>query len=276
MLRAGNPCHETCCDEIGSFNKMSKISKSKTSKALKAKKETKFKTLSPRHGIGQDKARGNHLHEIIKKSIMHVPKGQEQKWVVLRNEANTVKVTGDSDMSTASAFMSPNQVYRFKLQGFSTITSNGSGIIAVSVPMDPSSAGFNFSEWTDLAALFDEVKLQGFRVQIVAFSNSTPSLIFSPMVIGTNLVSSSAPATEGAVATLTDASYHPSTMTNSSGFYHSFSNHGIIGWSSTASVTDQPYAGCPGSMLMYVNNFSVSTLAFKVLVQGFYEFRARS
>jgi len=219
------------------------------------------------------KDRGNKVHAVLRSSSL-----PEEKGVIgvrLKNLIERKTVT-EPDYDMASAFMSPNQVYTFKLQGYSTVSSNGSGIIAVSVPFDPSSGGFNFSEWTDLAALFDEVKLEGFRVQIVPFSNTTVTLTLAPLIIGTNLISSSAPGTEGAVAQLSDARYHPSMVTNSAGYSHSFRNHGIIGWSSTASVTDQPYAGCPGSFQMYVNNFSVSTLAFKVLVQGFYAFRARA
>jgi hypothetical protein len=214
-------------------------------------------------------------HSAISSSLT---RSRELKLVVGSRLVNEDKrdSTTEQNMDMAKALTSPNTVYLFKLQGFTTVTSNGSGITAVSIPFDPSSAGFNFGEWSDLAALFDEVKLHSFSVQLVGYNNTTTSDIFSPMVIGTNLVSSGAPGSEGVVATLTDARYLPAYMSNSSGHTHVFRNTGVIGWSSTASVTDQPYAGCPGSFQLYSNNASVSTQLYKVLVQGYYAFRARA
>jgi len=181
----------------------------------------------------------------------------------------------EPDNSLAQSLTSPNVVYMFKLQGFSTITTS-SGTIAVSISFDPSSTGYNFSEWTNLAALFDEVKLHSFSVQVCSYFNQTASQLGTPILIGTNLVSSSSPGTEGAVATLTDALYHSPNMTNASGFTHTFMNKGIIGWSTTSSLTVTPYAGCPGSFQLFSSGGTTTFTEFKVLVRGVYAFRARS
>jgi len=213
------------------------------------------------------------LHDHIKGGLFTEEK--EVKGVRVVNEYKQMQM-GEPDTSLASSLTSPNTVYMFKLQGFTTISTNGSGLIAVSIPMDPSASGFNFSEWANLAALFDEVKLHAFEVQVVGFVNTTVTLVFSPVIVGTNLIVSTAPGSEGAVSQLTDAKYHPANMTNSMGFWHRFNNTGIIGWSSTSSVTVTPYAGCPGSIWFYANNGPVSTLTYKVLVKGYYAFRARA
>jgi hypothetical protein len=124
--------------------------------------------------------------------------------------------------------------------------------------------------------LFSEVKLSSFSIQVCSFYNNTAAYLATPLVVGTNLVSSAAPGTEAAVVQLTDAMYHSPILTNSSGWTHTFHNKGIIGWGSTSSVTTTPYAGCPGSFQMYYSSASTTANQFKVLVRGVYAFRGRS
>lgn len=205
-----------------------------------------------------------------------VGKSSEAKGIILRNENPRVS-SGEPDNSMASALTSPNVVYSFKLQGFSTIVSTGGSIINFSIPFDPSSSGYNFSEWASLAALFSEVRLHSFRVEVCMYDLTFLTAgALAPLVIGSNLVSSAAPGTEGAVAALTDAVYHPPLNRSARGWTHRFVNSGLIGWSATSSVTVTPYAGCPGSFQCYSAGFPMSSNVGKVLVQGIYQFRARS
>jgi len=216
-------------------------------------------------------------HKLLRLHITDglVPKmSGETKGVVLRNEFPLVSI-GEPDNSMASALTSPNVIYTFKLQGFSTLVSTGGSVINSFVQFDPSSAGYNFSEWASLAALFSEVRLHSFTVEVCMYDQTFVTGSLAPLVIGTNLVTSAAPGTEGAVAALTDSTYHPAMNRTGTGWRHSFTNRGSIGWSSTSSVTTTPYAGCPGCFQIFSAAFNASANIGKVLVSGVYELRAR-
>jgi hypothetical protein len=57
-------------------------------------------------------------------------------------------------LDSTAALLSGNKVYTFTLKGFSSLTSNGAGVLNSFLPFDPSPSGYNFSEWASLATLF--------------------------------------------------------------------------------------------------------------------------
>jgi len=215
--------------------------------------------------------RGHELLRFIRTGILSF---SEEKGSVLRNEDKRV-VQELGNPEAAQSLMEPNTVYTFALFGYSTVTSTAGSIINIAIPMDPSSAGFNFSEWTNLSALFDEVRLQSFHVQIVPYYNTTVSLVNAPLMVGTNLVVSSAPGSAGAVVQLADCKFLHAGMRNPKGHTHSFHATGLA-WSAVTSVTVTPYAGCPGSVQMYCTGYAASVNAYQVRVTGVYQFRARA
>jgi len=198
----------------------------------------------------------------------------EEKGSILRNEDKRV-IEPLGNPEAAQSLMEANTVYTFSLYGYSTITSTGGSVINLAIPMDPSSAGYNFTEWANLSALFDEVRLKSFHVQFVPYLNTTVALVNAPLAVGTNLVVSTAPGTIGAVINLTDAYFLNPAMRSPKGHRHNF--HATdLAWSATSSVTVTPYAGCPGSIQLFCTGYAAGTNAYQARVTGIYQFRARA
>jgi len=184
----------------------------------------------------------------------------------------------DSDsLSMMSEGITPWTTYNITLKGFSTVTSSASGVFAFSVPADPSSAGYNFSEWSDLAALFGEVRILAFEIQMCTYRNlATAVTAATPVIVGFNSNGSAAPTTEGQVATLVESRYWAAySDATTAGSRFSVRYDSRLDFSLTSSVTDTPYAGCPGSFQAYGTGFPNSSSDAKVLVLGLYQFRAR-
>jgi len=200
--------------------------------------------------------------------------------VVLEDETRRPKFTAKElgVMGQDSAILTdPHTEYEFTLRGYSTITASAGGVINLSIPMDPSSSGYNFSEWASLQALFAEVKLVAFRVQFVAtFGTATPAGGALPLLIGSSLSVATAPGSYGAVAAYPDSKlWSCANDRSSSGHVHNTRGSKTVDWSLTSSVTAQPYAGVPGAILVYGSAQGVSTISALALVQGTYKFRSR-
>jgi len=215
--------------------------------------------------------RGHELLRFIRSGMTSI---FEEKGHILRNEDKRV-IEPLGNPEAAQSLMEPNTVYTFSLFGYSTIVSTAGSIINVAIPMDPSSAGYNFTEWANLSALFDEVRLSSFHVQIVPYFNSTVALVNAPLAIGTNLVVSTAPGTIGAVINLADAYFLNAAMRSNKGHTHHFRATDLA-WSAVSSVTVTPYAGCPGSIQMFCTGYSAVVNAYQARVCGVYQFRARA
>jgi hypothetical protein len=96
------------------------------------------------------------------------------------------------------------------------------------------------------------------------------------VIVGFNTNGSSTPGSEGAVVTLNDSVYWTAgkdTATQGSRFHVHYDSR--LDFSLTSTVTDTPYSGCPGSFQLYGSGYPNSSLVFKVLVVGLYQFRAR-
>jgi len=201
---------------------------------------------------------------------------QIQKGVILKDSVELSSMDGDA-IASMSEGVSPWQTYNITLKGFSTATSNGSGVIALSIPCDPSSAGYNFAEYSDLSGIFGEVRILAFEIQVVPLNFLALNAVSTPVIVGFNPFSSAAPANEGAVATLIDSVYWNALRdTTSRGSKFSVKFDPRLDFSLTSSVTVTPYAGCPGSYQLYASGFNDGVASFKVLVTGLYQFRARS
>jgi len=186
-------------------------------------------------------------------------------------------LTDVDSLSMMSEGISPWSTYNISLKGFSTVSVSGSGVFAFAVPADPSSAGYNFSEWSDLSALFGEVRILAFEIQLVTYRDlATAVTAATPVVIGFNSSSSSTPGSEGAVATLVESRYWTAySDASTAGSRFSIRYDPRLDFSLTSSVTDTPYAGCPGSFQAYGSGFPNSAAVAKCLVMGLYQFRAR-
>jgi len=175
----------------------------------------------------------------------------------------------------ASTFLNPDKVYMMMLKGFSTITTNGSGIVNVELPFDPSSSGYNFAEWTDLSGLFSQVKLMSVHLSVTPANWSQAA---SPSEIATiagciNPTASATPGSYGTVISNADGKMINGQCTSTVDFKLDYSGNS---WSPTSTVVVTPYAGCPGGFLLYGSNYPNTTQVAYVVVKNVYAFRGRA
>lgn len=177
----------------------------------------------------------------------------------------------------ASSFMSPSMVYTFMLKGYSTISSNGSGVVNSYLQFDPSSSGYNFAEWADLAALFSEVRLDRVQLQVLTsnWSQASAPIEFVSFAAAIDPSAQGAPGSLGAVISLADGKFVNGQMSSSHGCIYNYSSSGNS-WSPTSTVVVTPYAGCPGSFKIYGTGFPNTTQVAVIMVRFVYSFRCRS
>lgn len=179
--------------------------------------------------------------------------------------------------NSASSFMDPKRTYTFMLKGFSTLTCSASGILDVFLPFDPSSTGYNFAEWTDVAGLFSEFRLIMFKVQFTGVKNTAGSFVYPPVAIGSNLSYSAIASSQGAVIQQADGRFWTAVGDSSPlGIIHRVVPGPRLGWSSVSTPVNAPYAGSPGCIQIYGTGQGVSNQVGYATVMGIYEFRVRS
>jgi hypothetical protein len=271
------------------MSKSSKIpTKTKSSQATKAvgpkptrhPKERKAKVPQfsrSDHIIHAIPLRGNAFHSLWQRRRHRAHSDEKSRGFRLRDEIPTQLSDADS-ISSMSDGVSPWSTYNITLKGFSTLTVSGAGVLAISIPADPSSSGYNFSEYSDLVAIFNEVRIMAFSVQLAPIiDNATALIAGTPVIVGFNTVSSAAPSTEGQVTNLIDSVYWTcgaDRSTRGSVFHVKYDSR--LDFSTTTSVTTTPYAGCPGSYQLYGSGYPNSTVIGKALVLGMYQFRGRA
>jgi len=192
----------------------------------------------------------------------------------------TPRKSSVQNLSGAADFMSPNTVYTFMLKGFSTLTSNASGVTALYIAFDPSSSGYNFAEWTTLSSLFTEFRLRDVFIQCVSPQAITNTTEATPIAIGSNLgltVSTGTPSGFGQVLQQADGRFWSALHDTSPTGYHLRVNANTVGWALCSAPTVTPYAGAPGVIQFYGSSQGVSnTQVAQVAVNITYQFRVRS
>jgi len=219
---------------------------------------------------------GTRLKGIMDTFVLDVEPDNVDFGECIRNQRFIYPISAQAadDLSTASGLLtSPMHVYTFELHGFSTLSSNASGVISSFIPFDPSSSGFNFSEWSTLSSLFSEYRLKSFHVQFVGAIQASVGQL--PLAIASNLSVSVAPSSTGTVIANADAKlWFAARDTSPTGYMHSVSPTDIL-WAATATPTSVPYAGAPGSIQIYGDNQTATSNVGRCLVRGIYEFRSR-
>jgi hypothetical protein len=221
--------------------------------------------------------RGNAFRSLWERRRLRMHADEKSKGLRLRDEIPSSISDADA-ISSMSDGISPWSTYNITLKGFSTLTVNGSGVLAISIPADPSSAGYNFAEYSDLSAIFTEVRILALSIQAAPIiDNATALTAGTPVLVGFNPNVSSAPASEGAVASLIYSTYWNAGADRSSRGSIFHTNYDTrLDFSLTSSVTVTPYAGCPGSYQLYGSGYPNGSVIGKVLVLGLYQFRGRS
>jgi len=184
------------------------------------------------------------------------------------------KVFPPLDTTAASAFVSLDTVYTFRLAGSARLAYT-STVINTFYACDPSSGGVNFGEWSTLSALFSEFRMVRFSIRLVPswFPNDTAS--YQPLWIAGNLGTAVNPGSTAALADNADSMiWNAHGDHTSNGYKHTLHGRGL-GWSQVTTPTVEPFAGAPGSIQLYGSCSASPTDAYDVLVEGVYEFRSR-
>lgn len=170
---------------------------------------------------------------------------------------------------------SQNKAQTVMFQGTSTLGSSGTGTAYATIPFDPSSAGYSFAEWGDITALWNEVKFIASEIQVTPF-NVTALTSGTPLFIGYRFDTNAAPTSLANVTQLPSTkTYSIERDTSRSGVTYRCRARGPLNWSTTASVTTAPYAGCPGSWQFAGTSYPTSIALVSVRVKSIYLVRGR-
>lgn len=226
------------------------------------------------HGVP---LRGNGFHSLWERRRGKHRGDEKTKGQRIQDEVPQQVSDADS-ISQMSDGVSPWSTYKVSLKGFSTLTASGAGVLAVAIPADPSAAGYNYAEYSDLSAIFAEVRILSLAIQLVTVLDNAAAVIAQgPCLVGFNSTLSSAPGSEGAVASLADSTYWQAgadRSTKGSIFHVNYDPR--LDFSITSTVTVTPFAGCPGSFQIYGSGFPNASVVGRVLVLGLFEFRGRA
>ena len=180
-----------------------------------------------------------------------------------------------SAISIAQCLVDPNQVYRFRLVTYQTLTSSAAGVLSGFQTFNPAS----FTEYSSyLSSLFNQVRIvearghwtnvnphadgyaTGFQKYAVPFAcdlgltNTTPSSILIVYECpNSKLVQLASEQNTTLIAKITGNEF-----------------------ALTSSPVPGPYAGCYGQFQWYQSNLTVSTAYATLYFEAVYEFRSRT
>jgi hypothetical protein len=178
--------------------------------------------------------------------------------------------------SPMSSLVDPNQVYRFRLGGHSVIAQTTSGCAGF-FAADPSSAGVNFPEYSQLQQLFSEMKLVEFACTFIQNKDLAGAGVYPPLLIATNLGLQATPTLYSQLSDNASWTWYNHSDTSKSG-HRWVMKANKLNWSATATPVVDPYAGAPGSIQYFSTSISSSTAdaeAYHVIVEGVYDFTIR-
>jgi hypothetical protein len=158
-----------------------------------------------------------------------------------------------------------------------TATSDSSGLINLSIPADPDTVGQNFPEYGSYKALYAEVKLIQFGIQVIPAAPSVDSKAVTLAVGGTNQSPLSSPTIATVLNLPTSRLINISQMASPEGFIFSMVAPRNLVWAETSTDPSQSIAAGTMQTAIYLvgSGFPNSTLIFNIMVYGVYKFRSR-
>jgi len=158
-----------------------------------------------------------------------------------------------------------------------TATSDGSGLINLALLADPGTVGQNYPEYAEFAALYGEVRLIQFGIQIVpaAPSVDTKSTV---LVVGSTLNSPiGSPTTANVLNLPTSRLINISQMASPEGFVYSIMAPRKLIFTETSTDTSNNIAAGTMQATIYLvgSGFPNTTDVFQIMVFGLYQFRSR-
>jgi len=189
------------------------------------------------------------------------------------------KGRSESKSSSVSRWLSPasqNITQTIMLQGESSLSSSGTGTSYSSIPFDPSASGYSFAEWSNVAALWTEIKHVFTVIQIVR-ANGASITSGSPLFVGYRFDTNAAPTSIGQVTQLASAKiWDIQNDTSPYGFSMTARARGPLNWSPTSTVVVNTYAGCPGCIQLAGLSFPNSIGLGFIRVRSVYMIRGRA
>jgi len=179
-----------------------------------------------------------------------------------------------------------NKVVAFRLVDNSSTSllyaSSASGVLAGYHNADPSGGGtWTSAEWSSITALYSQVRLISFCLSFAPCPLEDTKL--SGTTAGSTIVVSSVLSTIGGAATArsqvwdnADAKvYNLLANQGKTPFKHYLRPKGTLQWAVVTTPNPGSYAGCPGGIQWYGDNFPDSSSIMTVYIEGIYEFRSR-
>jgi len=163
------------------------------------------------------------------------------------------------------------------------ISSNGSGLLAGYQNADPSGgsgATWTSTEWTNIIALYSQVRLIEFSVFFTPVSPEDTKQINTSggnAVYVSGVLSSvaAAPTLRSQVWDNADCKIFTClSMTTGKPYKHTIKPKSC-NWAIVTSPNPGSFAGCPGAIQYYGDGFANSVPCFGVSMEGIYEFRSR-
>jgi hypothetical protein len=170
---------------------------------------------------------------------------------------------------------SDNRIVRATIHGASTLSSNGAGILANAISMDPSA--LTGTDWADFSSTYDEFRVIGCEINIVSLFQNSVTAANNLLVVAYDNDSSTVPGSYSAALQYSTSNVTSVIFQHSGGAVKNYS-----WWRPTSgSETTIPWidvaapSGSVGAILLYAESVNLSAAYLAVSVKLFLEFRGR-
>lgn len=209
------------------------------------------------------KAVAQHVHELIRAS-----RSKEE----CLSSSSATSLTS----SMMGSLLSLNTPFPFRFAQFTTLQANSGGVCAFSIAVDPSSSGTNFAEYSTVITLFNQVRVKSFKITIGPVNTPTSLTQTYPGVVAGCLTTLGNPTSSNAVVENADSVMYAWNNFTMAPFNHSLKINPKPVWADVTTPDPGDNIGCPGCIIGYFEGLPISSDAFRVLIEGVYEFRSRT
>jgi hypothetical protein len=166
-----------------------------------------------------------------------------------------------------------NQIVRQTIHGAANLTSSGAGVIAVAIVLDPATIGN--TDFSDFSGTYDEFRVTGASIHLISSLPNSTTLANNIAAIAFDNDSSSAPSSFSNVRQYNNSHVFSVVMTHDHGIPRTYTWWRPTAGSETTINWIDVNSTSPGSIQLYVDNLTFSTLYLTYAVELFVEFRGR-
>ncbi len=168
-----------------------------------------------------------------------------------------------------------------RLSNVTIHTASGGGNITYAAAASP--AIVSYSGYPSISPLFDEVKCVALELQVVpkatyappTSGSNTTSTVVPVLACGSLISSSASPASLADVCSAQDARLVNWLTTESLGHIHHSKYPKDLAFAAVGTPAPGPYAGCPGSIRLYGQDFAANAVHLATKVTATFHFRGR-